>query len=75
MKTKFAHVRGKRPHTVAYRVTPNGDIEYAVAYCHPKDQYCKATGRVKAEGRLNSSRYRKVWQGMLIKDFLTEVYS
>jgi hypothetical protein len=33
-------------------------VAWAAATCHPKDNFCKATGRVKAAGRLNSPLHR-----------------
>lgn len=42
--------------TVAFEEVDEG-IRYAVAYCHPNDNFNKKTGRIKAEGRLNSPRY------------------
>ena len=44
--------------TVAFREVSDG-IEFATAWCSPKDNFNKAFGRVKAEGRLNSDHYRK----------------
>lgn len=44
--------------TIAFRELNNGKIEYASALCNPKDNFSRAMGRVKAEGRLNSTRYR-----------------
>lgn len=49
-------VSGKGGFTVAFRQIENG-IEYAVARCHPNDNFVKKNGRVKAAGRLNSPRY------------------
>lgn len=46
--------------TVAYQ--QDGDdkpIQYAAAYCHPFDNFSKKTGRIKAENRLKSPRYRE----------------
>ena len=44
--------------TVAFREVSDG-IEYATAWCSPKDNFNKALGRIKAEGRLKSDQYRK----------------
>lgn len=73
---KFAHVRrtGVSSSCVAYE--KDGDkIHYAVAWCHPKDQYCKATGLAKAGGRLKSDRYRQTWLGSDVKEFLNHLFS
>ena len=67
MKIKFFHRRNhtldgnttvKGGTTTAYVVDENNlVIGYAQAQCHEKDNFCKHTGRVKAEGRLKSPRY------------------
>lgn len=54
------HVSGKGGTTIAYRQAANGTIEYAAAYCHPRDNYNKHEGRAKSAGRLNSDRHRSV---------------
>ena len=46
-----------------------GDIEYAIAQCHEKDNFSREQGRVKAAGRLHSSRYRRTFNGTK-EDFL-----
>lgn len=43
--------------TVAYRVDENGGVRYAVAWCHPNDNYNKHLGREKAAGRLESRNF------------------
>lgn len=54
--------------TIAFRETQDG-IEYAYAFCSFLDNFNKATGRVKASGRLNSQKYlRKSNLGW--KDFI-----
>lgn len=59
---RFIHIRPRdsegRPEgrggiTVAYK-TEGDTLTYATAFCHWRDQYCKATGRVKSSGRLLS---------------------
>jgi hypothetical protein len=42
--------------TVAMHVENDNVTQYSAAFCHPKDNYCKHTGRVKAAGRLQSGR-------------------
>ena len=49
-------VQNSGGYTVAYRETDKG-VEYAVAYCNPKDNFSKLTGRVKAEGRMKSANH------------------
>ena len=46
--------------TVAYREIGDGKIEYAFANCSPRDNFSRALGRVKAQGRLDSPHYRCV---------------
>lgn len=45
--------------TIAFRELDTGEIEYALARCSPNDNFSKAMGRVKAEGRLKSDSYRQ----------------
>lgn len=47
--------------TIAFRELDNGNIEAAFAFCNPKDNFSRAAGRVKAAGRLNSDRYREIF--------------
>lgn len=69
------HVRGA--HNITYAMKLNDEklvVAYAYAACHPKDQFCKHTGRVKSAGRLKSDRFRTdIIPGVPIKDFLTAV--
>lgn len=50
--------------TVAYVQGEDG-ISFAVAYCHPNDNYNKRLGRAKAAGRLLSERYSRQFKGDL----------
>lgn len=79
-KVNFIHRRvliNGKPHnkggfTVAFREVEDG-VEYAYAYCSPKDNFNKALGRIKAEGRLHS----KVHAGitfMTYDEFKDSVY-
>ena len=71
MKVSFFHARyfdtngnlQRSGATYAYRELEPGKIEYAAAFCHPKDNFNKRLGRVKAEGRLKSDRFRLVFHG------------
>ena len=46
--------------TYAIEVDKIGNVvAFAVAHCNPKDNFNKHYGRVKAEGRLKSSIYRR----------------
>jgi len=72
-KVSFIHLRFTNvwceivPHggtTIAYRQRDDG-VEYAVAHCSKRDNFCKAYGRAKSQGRLNSDKHRKVFNGDL----------
>ena len=65
MKICFMHIRrsgdevNKGGATVAMEVNDKNLVTaYATSWCHPHDNFCRRTGRVKAEGRLKSARYR-----------------
>lgn len=67
-KIGFIHVRntdnegkimGRGGKTFAYEVKDGKVIKVAAASCHDKDNFCKKTGRIKAEGRLKSAYYSK----------------
>jgi hypothetical protein len=60
-------------YTIAYREVADG-IEYAPAYCSPSDNFNRQTGRIKAEGRLNSDRYRRFIK-MSFEDFKALAYT
>jgi hypothetical protein len=62
----FKHVRGKNPDgtisnmggmTLAYTFLQGGYVKFAVAVCHPNDNFEKRIGRVKSAGRLRSANY------------------
>ena len=57
--------------TVAYREIPGG-VEFAEAWCSPRDNFNKAYGRAKAHGRLNSDRYLRRFTGTF-NDFRKEI--
>ncbi len=45
--------------TVALELNDKREVvAVAIAHCHEKDNFCRAIGRAKAGGRLNSPRYR-----------------
>lgn len=49
--------------TIAYTVNNDDTIDFATAYCSPKDNFCKATGRTISSGRLMSPRYSAKFHG------------
>ena len=60
----FKHARGKNPDgtisnmggmTFAYTFLQGGYVKFAVAVCHPNDNFEKRIGRVKSAGRLRSA--------------------
>ena len=60
-----ADVRGdgvatKGGRTVAFEEGENRVIKYAVAYCSPRDNYCRKTGRAIAAGRLKAGKTEEV---------------
>lgn len=48
--------------TIAYREVPGG-VEFAESWCSNRDNFNKAYGRAKAQGRLNSPNYRRSFSG------------
>lgn len=62
---KFMHIRPlhhgqpetKGGMTIAYENMGDNTYQYAISFCHPKDNFCKRTGRVKAAGRMQSQRH------------------
>lgn len=70
MTLKFAHYREYEDHgphavpersikggrTVAY-TEENGVVTFAVAKCGPRDNFCRKTGRVIAEGRYLKGKF------------------
>lgn len=69
---KYMHIRPPskrgRAITVAYKIIPTVsgliDIHLGVAFCSSKDNFCKATGRKIAEGRLHKQKPLKVIGGV-----------
>ena len=67
MKTKFVHIRavnkdgivlGNGGGTVAFEIDDAGYVtRFASSICHPRDNFSRYLGRVKAEGRLQSKTY------------------
>jgi len=47
-----AKEQGTPTRTLALRGTEDGSVEVGMALCHYNDQFCRRTGRVKAQGRL-----------------------
>jgi hypothetical protein len=52
--------------TIAYREVPGG-VEFAESWCSDRDNFNKAYGRAKAQGRLNSSNYRRTFAGSFVE--------
>lgn len=48
--------------TIAYREIEGG-VEFAEAWCSYRDNFNKAYGRAKAQGRLNSPKYNRKFYG------------
>lgn len=80
-KIKFAHFRTYDMQynignlggiTVAYQKIEEGKFRVAYAHCHPKDNFCKATGRIKAAGRLKSNDQSQVVEYSSEKEFLMD---
>ena len=44
--------------TIAYREVDDGTTEFSVAYCSPRDNFNRSTGRLVASGKLNSRLHR-----------------
>jgi len=62
---RFVYVRDyeedgvNRPLTIAYRFNDEAEqIEFNTAKCSPKDQFVKATGRLKAAARLTKGKVK-----------------
>ncbi len=58
--------------TFAYKEIPGG-VVYAKAQCSSRENFVKALGRAKAQGRLNSPRYRNTFAGTF-NEFRQEVF-
>lgn len=65
----FKHVRGKNPDgtisnmggmTLAYTFLSEGYVKFAIAACHPNDNFEKRIGRVKSAGRLRSVKHSRI---------------
>lgn len=77
METKIFHFRQADVNqTVACAIDDNKMVfKFAVANCHPKDMFCKHTGRVKALGRLKSDRCSiYVDENVTFDDFRKDYY-
>ena len=66
MMIKIAHIRLRRTDnainsnggvTVAYEKLSDNIYKFALASCHPHDNFSKKLGRAKALGRLKSKRF------------------
>ena len=58
-------IHGKGGLTLAYRELNNNQIEFSIAKCHERDNFCKAQGRVKSAGRLCSEKHRNIFNGSI----------
>lgn len=60
MDIKYAHIRDRQSPrggaTLAMQVDNDMVVNFASALCHPKDNFCRATGRLKAAAKLNAAR-------------------
>ncbi|WEU67356.1 hypothetical protein [Xanthomonas phage JGB6] len=62
-QVKFLHLRlfhegqvlSRGGRTIAYVENTDGTLTFATAACHPRDNYSKRLGRIKAQGLLKSS--------------------
>jgi hypothetical protein len=59
--------------TVAYELDDAGGagkatVRYAVAHCSPRDNYCRATGRAVASGRLKSAKIPTSWVTVIVNE-------
>lgn len=82
MKTKFVHIRpvdssgkvlGNGGITVAFETNDSGYVQWsAAAICHPRDNFSRYMGRVKASGRLKSAKWRVDYTDVTVheKDFI-----
>lgn len=59
-------------YTIAYREVEGG-IEYALAFCSPRDNFSRHLGRIKAAGRLDSEHYRE-FVAQSFEDFKNSAY-
>lgn len=61
--------------TVAYRAVDDNNTEFAVAYCHPRDNYVKAQGRIKATAHLDNKTERYDSTDAVGSDFIKQMDS
>jgi hypothetical protein len=73
---KFVTILCDEDSTTAMELNEKREVvAFAVAKCNPKDQFCKQQGRVKAAGRLNSSRFRvPLFVPVPLKEFMQNTY-
>lgn len=55
VKAGTDNVNSRGGATLAYTDNGDGTVVGALAYCNPKDNYCKAYGRAKSSGRLKQN--------------------
>lgn len=84
---KIAHIRLKKPDetinsnggvTVAFeKIHESGIYKYAMAFCHPHDNFNKKLGRAKAIGRMKSKHFIQMdgakTDSELIANIITEL--
>ena len=77
VRTDNNQIATKGGKTIAIEVDENDTVlAYAEAKCHIKDNFCKRTGRVKAEGRLKSPRFRhEITEFVPFKQFLPTIFN
>jgi len=56
--TKFRHIRTENGSVTLAWEDGSGYIRLGIATCSPKDSFCKKTGRMIAENRMNCMRTR-----------------
>ena len=84
LKVKFVHIRRHSSDgsisplgggTVAYEVDQDTGmvLRAASSFCHPKDNFNRYLGRVKAEGRMNSKHWVMQIGDVHERDFVAKI--
>jgi hypothetical protein len=75
-KTNPLGVDSRTGATIAYTEPAEGKpIAWAAAFCHPRDNYNKRIGRIKAMGRLKSAEYIELTNLSDKREFLSLIDS